>query len=427
MKHRRGTATNGPWRRIAGLLITAVILGGIFPQNSRWSSPALATTLNRRFSQNPYVPPLVFGSAVETARATFKCPRALILGFRGSGEQPPEFMVTNAGILTESGQKYSNWNRNRGFVDNSGHYKQSNYLSSRDRNFYDRIFGETVGVHVLSTRKQVAKVNGWRFSDVGIWSVGVDDLEFSTETPPQSAYHAPRVSANIPAYLEQIRRSQSQLAGLPVPGISSDSQLSNLYLALFLFEIFCPKLEGLYLIGYSQGAVIARHLAASSRLKNLAASEKPPFRGPARRTLFLIGDPLFDGREESFSREMELQLIVERKKDDYEAFRRARGLLQRTDFCHPRFTVDVQCEIGKTTFNFTKLHKEFTVKTLCAKNDLICQPPLDAGTVISLVRPFPIVISALKIRSGINSHTSYKNAKPDVVFGRVCGGLGLCD
>lgn len=430
MRHCGTTGSEKTQIHIVRLLLTVVLLGGVLPQGSRWSSSASATTLNRRFTQNPYVPPLVVGNQVEDAKKSFKCPKALIFGFRGSGDQPDEFKVKDARKLNTTGQEYTNWDTNRGFVDVK--YTKSQYLSSKDRKFYNQIFGPTVGVHVLTMREAIAKSRGWSFSDIGIWSVGVDDLEFSTETPPQSAYHAPEINGIVITswnmrknYLTQLDRTIFQLEGHPIPGISSNSQLSNLYYALLLFGQFCPQLEGVHLIGYSQGAVIARYMAGSSNIRNMATKAKPPFSGQPGRTIFLIADPLFDGSESpwQFQLEMQKQAIVEGKLDDLNAYKKARGALRRRGRCAPHFAQEKKCtfqvestDINKpisTSFSYTPLEKEFSFSTLCVKNDIVCAPGFRS-------RPGP--------------HSSYKlkedgkggQATKELVYGRICYLLGLC-
>lgn len=411
------------WTRTAMLFLIAAFLGGMLPQGSRWSSSATATTLNRRLTQNPYVPPLVVGGQVDVAKRSFKCPKAIIFGFRGSGEQPDEFLVKDANTLNTTGQKYSNWNPNRGFVDANGYYTQSKYMSSKDPKFYSRIFGKTVGVHVLTAREAIAKSRGWSFSDIGIWSVGVDDLEFSTETPPQSAYHAPEINAKVilslnksQNYLLQINRTIFQLEGFAIPGIDSNSQISNLYYALLLLGKFCPQLEGVHLIGYSQGAVIARYMAGSSLIKNLT---KPPIpSGMKSSSLFLIADPLFDGKEYKWQWSLEML----NNSDDLKAYEKAQGALRRLGLCGPHMTQDKKCIFQAEskdknnpiliTLSYTPLTEAFSVQTLCVKNDMICAPG--------------------RSTKGFAPHGYYKlksdggKATNELVYGRICFLLGLC-
>jgi hypothetical protein len=414
--------------RIAILFLIVVFLGGILPQGSRWSSSASATTLNRRFTQNPYVPPLVVGEQVDVAKQSFKCPKAMIFGFRGSGEQPDEFLVKDAITLNTTGQKYSNWNRTLGFVDKKGYYTQSKYMSSKDQKFYSQIFGKTVGVHVLTAREAIAKSRGWSFSDIGIWSVGVDDLEFSTETPPQSAYHAPEINWKVilnwnkrQNYLLQLDRTVFQLEGFAIPGIDSNSQISNLYYALLLLGKFCPRLEGVHLIGYSQGAVIARYMAGSSLIKNMTKPTLPS--GMRSSSLFLIADPLFDGSEYKWQRSLEmLPSIYDDNSDKLEAYEKARGALQRLGRCGPHMTQNKKCtfqveskDINNPSFislSYTPLTKEFEVQTLCVKNDLVCAPGL------STKGEAPHKYYNLKSDGG--------KATKELVYGRICYLLWLC-
>lgn len=280
------------------LVCGALFFGSLSFSTSASGLKVSKTVLNRRFTENPYVPPLVFGEAVEAAKKNFTCPKVLILGFRGSGEGPKEFKVKDPGLLLGSGQEYTNWTTERGFTIPEK-YKKSKYTTNSAP--YTDIFGETVGSSVKVTREQIAKLRGLKISEVGIWSVGVDDLHFSTENPPQSAYHAAGVSWKYQPYLNLMRNSITQFEGGLVESFDGKgSQINSLYFALMLFRKFCPDLDGLYLIGYSSGAVMARFMAANSVAKTLVSGDLVDPNGLPRRALFLIADPLFDGKEVNF-------------------------------------------------------------------------------------------------------------------------------
>lgn len=382
-------------------------------------APTVTTTLlNRRFTENPYVPPLIGIEAIEAAKKNFICPKVLILGFRGSGEQPPEFMEKNAINLLASGQKYTNWKPKSGFTK-LPKYAKLKYTDD-DADLYPAIFGPTVGLHVRAAREQIAKIKGLKISEVGIWSVGVDDLEFSSENPPQSAYHAPDVPnlVSIEAYKIQMSNTVKQFEGERVPNWSRTGTVgNNFYYALRLFKDFCPKLDGLYLIGYSLGAIAARMIAVNSIAKNLVDGDLvDPNTGLPRRALFLIADPLFDGKEMKNVPDFvgtEPQTLKEMYPNDtsksqrkYDTFRQEKGIafgLLGISVCAPKFK-----EKNCTSNNYPALQDTFAITTLCASGDIVCA-----------FSWFPVKwINGRKIHSNY-----YKKADPKVFSGRICSFL----
>jgi hypothetical protein len=356
-------------------------------------APTVTTTLiNRRFTENPYVPPLVFGEAVEVAKKNFECPKVLILGFRGSGEQPIEFLEKDAFKLLRNGQTYKNWQPKSGFKIPDKYAKLK--YTTNSANLYPAIFGQTVGPHVKAAREQIAKIKRLKISQVGIWSVGVDDLEFSTENPPQSAYHAPAVTIKIGPYINQIQNTIKQFEGLAIARqaegdagiinqfISSVNQLlgkktqkravaeiNNFYYALLLLKQFCPDLDGLYLIGYSSGAIAARFIAANSPANHLVDGDLVDSdTGLPRRALFLIADPLFDGALNA--KQQPNQAVYPNDnftEKNYDQFRKAKGLMMKSSqgICAPKFNEN-NCE------KYSALQETFKITTLCAKGDFIC-------------------------------------------------------
>ena len=405
-----------------GSTVYAATTGGLSISVNRPAPTVTTTLINRRFTENPYVPPLVFGEAVEVAKKNFKCPKVLILGFRGSGEQPIEFLEKDAGELLGKGQNYSNWLPKSGFKIPDKYAKLKYTTNSAD--LYPAIFGQTVGPHVKAAREQIAKIKGLKISEVGIWSVGVDDLEFSVddlkfspEKPPQSAYHAPAVTIKIGPYINQIQNTIKQFEGLIIERWDEKgAEINNFYYSLLLLKQFCPDLEGLYLIGYSQGAIAARMMAANSQAKLLVDGDLvDPNTGLPRRALFLIADPLFDGDEMKNVPDFvgtEPQTLKEMYPNDtsksqrkYDTFRREKGVaLGRIGIgCTPKFKV-------KTCLsNYSALQDDFAITTLCASGDIVCALSMN---------PWKLFVKGKTIHSNY-----YKNVKPQVVSGRICSFL----
>lgn len=383
------------------LVCGALFFGSLSFSTSASGLKVSKTVLNRRFTENPYVPPLVFGEAVEAAKKNFTCPKVLILGFRGSGEGPKEFKVKDPGLLLGSGQEYTNWTTERGFTIPEK-YKKSKYTTNSAP--YTDIFGETVGPHVRVTREQIAKLRGLKISEVGIWSVGVDDLHFSTENPPQSAYHAAGVSWKYQPYLNLMRKSITQFEGGLVESFDGKgSQINDLYFALMLFRKFCPDLDGLYLIGYSSGAVMARFMAANSVAKTLVSGDLVDPNGLPRRALFLIADPLFDGKEVNFFEgkgkcspagvppcynHSEPQTVSEAispivvRNIQAKSLEGAKGILKWGR--GPKF--------NKKNYEYSALQEDFAITTFCRTGDSICATPTNIW----------------KVWGGLTIHTLYK-------------------
>lgn len=371
MNNRIATNSRISYKRVGGVFLTIVVLGATLPHGTIWSSTARATTQNRRFTDNPYVPRLVVGKAVAEMKKTFKCPKALIVGFRGSGEKPDEFKTNDVDQLSNAGQTYKNWVAETGFKP-LPKYKKEMYKEATSA-LYTQIFGRTVGRYVEINRQLISKENNWDISDVGIWSVGVDDLEFSTADIPQSAYHAPDLpnkKINILKWfrwLSDVTDSTVQMEGYLVFR-KSGAVNTGFYHAMLLFREFCPKLESLSLIGYSQGAVVARFVAASSLILQ-PTEANPSLQGNKkiyRTSLLLIADPMFDGYQE--------QLFVPQGQKSELVTRGQTGSLRKTWFCAPAFRYEKPCSKNGINFEFKALDRFARITTYCTPNDSVCSP-----------------------------------------------------
>lgn len=372
MNNRIATNSRISYKRVGGVFLTIVVLGATLPHGTIWSSTARATTQNRRFTDNPYVPRLVVGKAVAEMKKTFKCPKALIVGFRGSGEKPDEFKTNDVDQLSNTGQTYKNWVAETGFKP-LPKYKKEMYKKATSA-LYTQIFGRTVGRYVEIHRQLISKENNWDISDVGIWSVGVDDLEFSTADIPQSAYHAPDLpnkKINILKWfrwLSDVTDSTVQMEGYLVFR-KSGAVNTGFYHAMLLFGEFCPKLESLSLIGYSQGAVVARFVAASSLILPPVIEANPSLQGNKkiyRTSLLLIADPMFDGYQE--------QLFVPQGQKSELVTRGQTGSLRKTWFCAPAFRYEKPCSKNGINFEFKALDRFARITTYCTPNDSVCSP-----------------------------------------------------
>lgn len=399
-------------------------------------TPMRNPQVNRRFTDNPYVPRLVFGSQMKdlSAEDVVRCPKALILGVRGSGEGPKEFEHQNAGVLVESGQKYKNWRASSGFAPSSLYSKQ-NYLVGNTK-LYRSIFGDTVGKHVRVLRKGLAERRKWQISDIGIWSVGVDDLEFSTENPPQSFYHAPAVAVSS-NYAESIDRALRQASGYSIPGTVNEiregnpSQISNVYYALLLLRYYCPEIQEITLIGYSQGAVIARFMAGLSVVQSLVADQScrnvMNRYGFARcRHLILIADPLFDGSEGNMQVSMYFESEkIDRKGQRYVSkdWKSVRGIMQA---CLPKFDRHQNCSNGSVgSVTHSPLDAKFAIQTRCLEKDLVCDPNVSVRDWIQSFVTTQSVGGALAKIVGkmIGTHLAYKKESDETIYGYHCSQL----
>lgn len=474
LRDKRGTRQSLVVLVLAGLLVQGLV--GLPPAKAEVGSAGASSTvdqprtgnrttrLNRRFTHNPYVPPLVYGSQIDeaknSAKNNFICPKEMIFGFRGSGEGPEEFKVKDAGELNTKGQTYSNWDPQKGFTvgkvyssDNylkAGQQKSGNddieFMDEDDLKFYNAVFGKTVGPMVLLYRRTLARYYSKKrkdipeLSNIGIWSVGVDDLHFSTETIPQSVYHAAGVAfvkqEKREAYIELVKNTLKYLEGfatnapikeskyIPLEPFGPDAgttttlkdqpvaQISNFYYALLLLKKFCPELLGVHLVGYSQGAIIARFAASRLVIEKLApvhlgvtalsGRELPRY---SNNSLLLIADPLFDGavcREpkkyvpyelletdicQSYLPEVMQSSFRTRAWDEPEELdlikkmSGAKGLLVKIkEFkCVPHFNEEVKpCKNFGVSTSAPALHKTFYIVSVCKPNDIVCAPGLSA-------------------------------------------------
>lgn len=305
---------------------------------------SLASTNNtptRRFTSNPYVPLL---KDMETPQPELICPKALIFGLRGSGENPPEFLKDGKDL--KKGQDYSNWKDRKFTYLNK--YSRKNYLELTSGKFYANLFGETVGPHVQILRSKLAEKYKSPLKDIGIWSMGVDDLEFSISTPPQSFYNAIQVPSKrelvnpYDEFYRQIEKSITQIGG----GIIRDpierelATTNNILYALYLLAKHCPNIQEMTLIGYSQGAVIARFIAHEIRGMKKISWGKTNW-GKTNLYLNLIADPLFDGPEGKI-------FVYDKTKGMKEKIANLSGvegsmLWRGKHKCRPRFNDDVSC------------------------------------------------------------------------------------
>jgi len=475
LRDKRGTRQSLVVLVLAGLLVQGLV--GLPPAKAEVGSAGASSTvdqprtgnrttqLNRRFTHNPYVPPLVYGSQIDEAKNilaknNFICPKEMIFGFRGSGEGPEEFKVKDAGELNTKGQTYSNWDPQKGFtvgkVYSSDNYLKAgqgtgrsdatwDFMDEDDLKFYNAVFGKTVGPMVLQYRRTLAlyyvkkRKDIPKLSNIGIWSVGVDDLHFSTETMPQSVYHAADVAIlntkRREAYTELVENTFKSLEGfatnapikdgnyLPLEPFGPDAvttttlkgkpvtQISNFYYALLLLKKFCPELLGVHLVGYSQGAIIARFVASRLVIEKLAPSRQRvealipgPLPRLSNNSLLLIADPLFDGAVCRVPKDMwndicqsylpelmqsafrtgawddegieELRLIRKMSK--------AKGLLVRFKKfeCVPHFNVDVKpCKNSGVSTSAPALRKTFYIVSVCKEDDIVCAPGVDLPVI----------------------------------------------
>lgn len=315
---------------------------------------SLASTNNtppRRFTSNPYVP---LRKDIKTPQPELICPKALIFGLRGSGENPPEFLIDGNDL--KKGQDYSNWkelkkNPKDGKFTYLSNYSRQNYLELTSGQFYSNLFGETVGQHVQILRSELAAKYKSPLKDIGIWSMGVDDLEFSISTPPQSFYNAIQVpftpklaNPNNEFYL-QIENSIKQISGGIIRDpIKPELATTNVILyALALLAKHCPNIQEMTLIGYSQGAVIARFIAHEIRVMKKISWGKTDW-GKTNLYLNLIADPLFDGPEGKI-------FVYDKTKAMKEKIAKLSGVKgSMTTFgkipCRPRFNDDVSCRFN---------------------------------------------------------------------------------
>jgi len=233
------------------------------------------TQLNLRFTNNPYIPEsFAVGTRPEI------CPKVMIVGLRGSSERPkPYFIEGDPKKLNQKGQRYTNWSPKTGFTPLL-RYSSINYTQNQTaKGFFNLIFGETVGPHVVELRQRLALNLGLGIAEVGVWSVGVDDLHLDPRgnLPPQSVYHASDVKGVFP-----VLQTYIDAIGNDIGRISEGSFIYN------YTETACPETLQYYFIGYSQGAIFARLLAV-----DLVKLSPRKFKG-----LMLLADPLFHGTED---------------------------------------------------------------------------------------------------------------------------------
>lgn len=228
---------------------------------------------NLRFTQNPYLP----DSRSPDSRPS-QCPIVMILGFRGSGEKPYGFLVESPKTLLKVGQKYSNWRGRTGFAIDRNLVAEK-FRGAVESTWYDNLFGSTVGQHVEQLRFELAQVKGIPVSDVGIWSVGVDDIHLTDVTRngiPQPIYQAAGVEYSL-----------KDLASGRFDYLESILTDSLLLATKNLFQKYtrniCPSVREVYAVGYSQGAIFARQAMAE-------IMEDSPSKA---RGLLLLADPLF--------------------------------------------------------------------------------------------------------------------------------------
>lgn len=247
--------------------------------------PKSSAQLNLRFTNNPYLPDFLTAGAKPKV-----CPEVMIIGLRGSGERPTigqiKYFVKEAPVaIMNEGQSYYNWNDKTGFTLLPKYGSEDEYFNSQDPSFYNFIFGETVGPHIAELRKNLQS----KYSKVGIWSVGVDDLHFDKIKPkndldrlrgPQSVYHAGSIALKYNKY--PVGQNFINLLG------SDISRNQTGYVEPYA-ALICPETTQYYFIGYSQGAIIARILA-----QNLVKTHPAKFKG-----LMLIADPLFNAENDT--------------------------------------------------------------------------------------------------------------------------------
>jgi hypothetical protein len=194
----------------------------------------------------------------------------MIFGFRGSGEQPNDYLFKSPTELLDKGQAYANFFRKQGFVTPE-RWTADKFLRAMPTSWYGELFGSSVGQHVEQLRKMLAIRRGISVQDVGIWSVGVDDLHLTNiwkDDRPQPIYQAAEVKKNA-KYVQSIVKDSWSLAS------------ANLF-QKYVSEI-CPNVAETYAVGYSQGAIFARQ--AISEVLETSPSKA--------RGLLLLADPLF--------------------------------------------------------------------------------------------------------------------------------------
>lgn len=224
-------------------------------------SPNPATEArSRRLAANPHVP-------VEAGQGPRRCVDVLVVGFRGSGDHPRG--RTSRGEV--SSRRPIPW-RADDFTDPRPDLQRRRFAVTAAE---DRL-GETIaafyeGLHTAITGSGTER-------SLGFWSIGVDD---ETAFGYGSLYQAPPVDvAHLGQYLSSILLDSLTTTLGPV--------LADLVQGRAGRTPQCPGTE-LVLVGFSQGAVIARaaalDLAQRARTAGLAHS--------GVSDVVLIGDPLF--------------------------------------------------------------------------------------------------------------------------------------
>ena len=224
------------------------------------SSNPRAMVRSRRLAANPHVP-------VEAGQGPRRCVDVLVVGFRGSGDHPRG--RTSRGEV--SSRRPIPW-RADDFTDPRPDLQRRRFAVTTAQ---DRL-GETIaafyeGLHTAITGSGTGR-------SVGFWSIGVDD---ETAFGYGSLYRAPPVDvAHLGQYLSSILLDSLTTTLGPV--------LADLVQGRPDRAPQCPGTE-LVLVGFSQGAVIAR--AAALDLEQRARDAGLVHSGVS--DVVLIGDPLF--------------------------------------------------------------------------------------------------------------------------------------
>jgi len=220
------------------------------------------SVLRRVYTDNPWVPD-------HPGVTSERCPASLILGYRGSGQKPSFF----------------NWlptdPKERELVRNEPGYSEEQYLQANDKTVSD-LLGSTVGRYTQYLRRNLKDKLRVNASDIGFWSVGVDDAHLTTGPSPSinTTYRAVGWGLNTSIdYSENVKQDLMLVARSIdiVTGVLSSCASRR------------TPVKSLFVVGYSQGSLFARMFAARyiSRVSISPLYSLPPLGG-----VLLIADPL---------------------------------------------------------------------------------------------------------------------------------------
>lgn len=238
------------------LVLVLVGLALLCPPSVASASTTPATALN------PFVP----GNAATAPRS---CVDVLMMGFRGSGEQPRG--RNRSGGTTGAGP--IPWQLDDFTTPDFARQRRRHGVSVAQDHL-----GHTVGAVYEALHHQLRSQG----RTVGFWSVGIDD---SPGFGWGALYAAPPVDvANLAQYVQSISLDSLTAEVMPAVQRLVEGDATR--------EPWCPDTR-IVVVGYSQGAVVARALVTNlhQRRRDGGASHH------GLTDLVLIGDPLFRRHE----------------------------------------------------------------------------------------------------------------------------------